>query len=35
MKNYYFYILTNKFNTLLYCGITNNLKRRTFEHKNK
>ena len=35
LKNYYFYILTNKFNTVLYCGITNNLKRRTYEHKNK
>ena len=35
MKNhqYCIYILTNDFNTLLYVGITNNLKRRVWEHK--
>ena len=34
-KQYYVYILTNKFNNVLYIGITNNLARRMFEHKNK
>jgi len=33
-KEYYVYIATNKSNTL-YTGITNNLRRRMFEHKNK
>ena len=32
---YYVYILTNVNNTTLYVGVTNNLKRRIFEHKNK
>ena len=32
--NYYVYILTNKTNKVLYTGITNNLKRRIYEHKN-
>jgi putative endonuclease len=34
MKNYYVYIITNKSKTL-YVGMTNNLNRRMFEHKNK
>ena len=34
MKNYYVYIITNKSKTL-YVGMTNNLNRRLFEHKNK
>ena len=31
---YYVYILTNISNKVLYTGITNNLERRVFEHKN-
>ena len=34
MKSY-IYILTNKNNSVLYIGVTNNLQRRLFEHKNK
>ena len=29
------YILTNNVNKVLYTGVTNNLKRRVFEHKQK
>ena len=32
---YYVYMLTNKNNNVLYTGITNNLHRRLYEHKNK
>ncbi|KAA3615841.1 MAG: GIY-YIG nuclease family protein [Calditrichaeota bacterium] len=33
--NYYVYILTNKTNNVLYTGVTNDLVKRVFEHKNK
>ena len=35
MNQYFVYILTNIRNTVLYVGITNNLIRRIYEHKNK
>jgi putative endonuclease len=33
-KQYFVYILTNKNKTVLYTGVTNDLTRRLFEHKN-
>jgi len=34
MRNEYFvYIMTNKYNTVLYTGMTNNFMRRVWEHK--
>lgn len=33
--NFYVYILTNKVKTVLYTGVTNNLKRRLEEHNEK
>ena len=35
MGNYYIYIITNKNNSTLYIGVTNNLERRIYEHRNK
>lgn len=32
---YYVYILTNWSNKVIYTGVTNNLERRMYEHKNK
>lgn len=33
-KTYFVYILTNFKNKVLYIGITNNLERRSYEHRN-
>lgn len=35
MKAYFVYIITNKYNDVLYTGVTNNLERRVYEHQNK
>ncbi|MBP7217023.1 MAG: GIY-YIG nuclease family protein [Candidatus Omnitrophica bacterium] len=33
-KTYYVYLLTNRNNSVIYVGVTNDLKRRIFEHRN-
>ncbi|MBP7796918.1 MAG: GIY-YIG nuclease family protein [Elusimicrobiales bacterium] len=35
VKKGYVYIMTNKNNNVLYTGVTSDLKRRVFQHKNK
>ncbi len=32
-RTYFVYIMTNKMNTTLYVGVTNNIEHRTYEHK--
>ena len=34
-KYYYVYMMTNKNNTVLYTGVTSDLKKRCYEHKEK
>lgn len=35
IKDYYIYIMTNKKDGVLYVGVTNDLRRRVWEHKTK
>ena len=34
MRKYYIYFMTNKYNTVLYVGVTSNLHQRVLQHKN-
>ena len=34
-KQYYIYIVTNQHNTVLYTGVTSDLQKRIYEHKEK
>ncbi len=34
-KQYYVYIMTNKRHSVLYTGVTNNLKKRVYQHQEK
>jgi putative endonuclease len=34
-KQYFVYIMTNKHNTALYTGVTSNLRKRVYEHREK
>ena len=34
-KHSYVYLITNNTNTVIYAGVTNNLQKRVFEHKEK
>ena len=34
-KEYCIYIMTNRYNTTLYTGVTNNLQRRVLEHRSE
>ena len=35
MTNYFVYIMTNEHNSVIYTGMTNDIKRRIYEHKEK
>ena len=35
MKNYYIYIMANKTNTTIYIGVTSDIMKRVWQHKNK
>ncbi|MFA6382560.1 MAG: GIY-YIG nuclease family protein [Candidatus Buchananbacteria bacterium] len=34
-RQYYVYLMTNKMNTTLYTGVTNDIQERVYQHKNK